>query len=277
MVPILSNRSTGDTTPYLDWIRDVRLGISDQLSDHLGATLAADAAEVEEIVYYVREAESDADALAILAAYIWAVSGSEIEGIEIFRQAVSMGSTKALPDLGEALSWMGAYEQAVPILRRAIEARSGDRNLLFGLLGQALWRIGVHDADITEFLAAGAEHFDRFGIEYAHGLIRLHRFEEARALLNRLINAEECGAAIMLANLLRDEFDDESSAEVAYRRGVEEGDAFSAYNLALMLRRQGRDDESSIYLRRARRMGDMSEWPYPEDDLGGAGGENTVE
>ncbi|GAB3599110.1 hypothetical protein GCM10027408_18220 [Microbacterium tumbae] len=255
----------------------MRLGISDQLSDHLGATLAADAAEVEEIVYYVREAESDADALAILAAYIWAVSGSEIEGIEIFRQAVSMGSTKALPDLGEALSWMGAYEQAVPILRRAIEARSGDRNLLFGLLGQALWRIGVHDADITEFLAAGAEHFDRFGIEYAHGLIRLHRFEEARALLNRLINAEECGAAIMLANLLRDEFDDESSAEVAYRRGVEEGDAFSAYNLALMLRRQGRDDESSIYLRRARRMGDMSEWPYPEDDLGGAGGENTVE
>lgn len=110
--------------------------------------------------------------------------------------------------------------------------------------------------DVTYTFANAAA----FGLPLAETLLALKADDEARVVLVRLVEENVYGAAIILGNLL-DERGDHLGAINAYRRGADQGDGFSAFNLGLLHHELGDTDSASEAFRRARQMGDLAESP----------------
>ena len=106
-----------------------------------------------------------------------------------------------------------------------------------------------------------------YGVTLSKLLVEQGRYDEARELLERLVEGGEYGAAIRLGNLLDAQFGDTSAAEHAYLKGVESGDGFSAFNLAILRHGKGDFEAAEYYRTIARAMGDLTIWP--DEDLEG--------
>jgi hypothetical protein len=83
-------------------------------------------------------------------------------------------------------------------------------------------------------------------------------FQRAREILEEQSRKGNPLAPIKLGLLLERSIDDQVGAEAAYLRGIELGDAYSAYNLATLLADQGRDREARHWFEHAAAHGD--EW-----------------
>ncbi|MHC9046105.1 hypothetical protein ACYX8G_16090 [Microbacterium saperdae] len=212
----------------------------------------------------IRGEAAEAEAVYVLATEYWSVSEHKLEAVDILRVAIDAGSAPALEVIGDALDWLGAYEQAIPYLQRARAEGIGYQAWIAGLLGHARRELRDRGDDVHELLREGASEHVEFGVDFAHSLLERDALEEARTLLRRLVEQNVPGSHIMLGNLLDDEFDDPEGAAVAYLGGIAEGDSHSAYNLAILHHHQGNVDESDHFRRIAREMGDLSAWPYPD-------------
>lgn len=218
-----------------------------------------------ESIELIRSAPTDAGALYDLASEYWGVSEHKLEAIDILRVAIDAGSPAALEVIGDALDWLGAYEQAIPYLERVRAEGIGHPTWIAGLLGHSRRELGERGEDVHELLREGASEHVEFGVDFAHSLLERDALEEARTLLRRLVEQNVAGSHIVLGNLLNDEFDDQVGAIDAYLGGIEEGDSHSAYNLAILHHHAGNSDESAHFRRIAREMGDLSSWPYHDN------------
>lgn len=204
------------------------------------------------------DGQSPVAALCALASEVWNVD--ERLGVSMFRRAAELGFHDAIKALGEALNWMEDHESAIPWLKRAILVSDGDTARLKGLLGESLWarRTMEDSAKVERLLREGMRDSPEFGLVLARVLLHEERREEARQLLEELVQKSVYGAALLLGNLLSSSLGDRDQAEQAYLAGIASGDAHSAHNLAVMLLELGDDRRADEYHRLAQKMGDLS-------------------
>lgn len=217
--------------------------------------------DAEAAIHAVRESPDLAVAIHEFGSRVWAEPGQELLGLEFLRQAVRHGSTGALAALGDALNWFGAHEEAVGVLRQAIEMESGDRAFNAGLLGQSLYALDKDDCEVEDLLREGAADHWEFRLDLAKLLRKDGDLLEARDILFPLVEQGVFGAAIVLGNLLGDDFGDFDAARWAYLQGVDSGDSHSAYNLGVLFFKMGDLAEAERFFSLAREMGDLSEPP----------------
>ncbi|WP_285136159.1 hypothetical protein [Microbacterium sp. lyk4-40-TSB-66] len=90
-------------------------------------------------------AEGLATAKYLLGAYVWPEPAGELEGLEIFRTAATLGSVSAVRALGDALNWMGFDEESVPLLEAALRNEPDDPRL-HGLLGLSMYELKLDES-----------------------------------------------------------------------------------------------------------------------------------
>lgn len=212
----------------------------------------------------VRDASNLGESLYELGVALWAQSGYEMVAVEIFSLAVVERSTRAVRTLGESLHWFGLSERALPWLRAASQDSQNDQAWLMGLMGEALIATEGDQEEAAACLRIGAGSYREFGVPLAKLLVQQSQWDSAQRLLKALVDEEIYGAALLLGNLMQDHFHDLAEAEWAYLRGIESSDAFSAYNLGLMYRAQGRSAEGEQAFLLARSMGDLTDPPSQE-------------
>jgi tetratricopeptide (TPR) repeat protein len=193
-------------------------------------------------------------------AFVVARRGRTAEALELFLTANALGDYCDL-EIGEAHSDLGDWASAEASYRRALTARRDEFEY-----SRAAFRLGEHaleiddrtDAEVVALLEAGAAEAD----EAVVLLSRLHQrrgdVEAARRVLEEAFPTNDL-VPIVLGNLLSDVFEEFSAAERAYQAGFERGDAYCAYNLAMMLEDElDRPDEAAEWLRKAARGGDAA-------------------
>lgn len=220
---------------------------------------SSDSADVA--VQAIDAAPTLAIALHELGGRLWDQSGSELLAVEILTEAAMLGADDALLSVAEALFWLGADEDAVVHLERARELRVGDPARVSGMLGESRLSLGDKSRDVENLLAEGTAVHPEFGVSYAKMLRLRGEHDAARVVLEALVDSNEYGAALHLGNLLDDEFGETEAAISSYLRGIDTGDAYSAFNLAVLYYR--RDDlvEAERFLSVAREMGDLTYFP----------------
>lgn len=243
----------GEYVTAVELIRSVRADGTSSLVELASSAFTAD--ELEEMA----DADSVGDALFALGAFLWNGDGRELHAIDVFIEAAGRGSAEAVAAAGESLEWMGAAREARPWLERAVADPSTRTPRLDGLLGLVLRAEDETSPDVIPLLRSGFSADDYFGVPLAQVLRERGRFEEARDILEGLVDRGRSGAAIVLGNLRQDDLDDLEGAEDAYRKGIDADDAHSAFNLGLLLRRMGRGEEAEEAFRLALRMGDLTD------------------
>ena len=242
---------------YLEFVRALRA--CPPYVNPEGITTRADVALSAESLADLRRVSDDATALYVLGTAIWAEDGGEMEGIVVLGLAVELGSIPAVAALGESLHWMGDDGRAVPLLRRAVAHSTTRSPWLEGLLGEALLLVGEVD-EAGPLLRSSCETYAEFGLALAKLRLATGQREEARTLLEKAAAENVYGAAILLGNLL-DEGDEVDEAISAYRAGIAQGDAHSAFNLGVLMLGRGDKDAAHIAFDVARSMGDLTAPP----------------
>ena len=238
-----------------------RLRANDQFAANSIKRLFSSPGFANEAVRAIAEAPTLAAALHELGGHLWDQSGNELFAVDILKEAAKLGAGGAFISLAEALFWLGADEDAVIHLARARELRVGDPAKVSGMLGEVRLSLGDASRDVENLLAEGAAVHPEFGVSYAKMLCVCGEHDAARAVLEALVDSNEYGAALHLGNLLDDVFGETEAAISSYLRGIDTGDAHSAFNLAVLY--YGRDDlvEAERFLRVAREMGDLTYFP----------------
>ena len=191
-----------------------------------------------------------------LAVALWGVDELGI-AIEAMRVALSRGDRSIEGMLGEAELFMGKIELAQGHLESAIARSSASDPHVAGLLGRIFFRHGarVDDATFALLEFAGASD-DGFALDLAE--LNMARGDVASAI--RILREQSAkGFAevpILLGNFLIDHQHDFDGAQAAYLRGIELGDAHSAYNLAAILENAGHQAEANEWLEYAAANGD---------------------
>jgi TPR repeat protein len=187
--------------------------------------------------------------------------------VDILAEAADLDGARSVITAHRAMSSTEA-----DFVAAGIERTLGDPSLVEGLLTPhlddgdngdlaagmlAVWRFvdGDRSATTIEFLRRGVEHYPDARACYAGYLRSEGRDDEAEGLLRAGVANGEVSSFLPLGNLL-DESDRPEEAARMYRAGYELGDAFSAYNLAVMLRDRGRLGEVQEWLDRAAAGGD---------------------
>jgi tetratricopeptide (TPR) repeat protein len=241
---------------YREFVHELRRAPNLRLSDVVHGDLVIS----EEALQAIQDTEDDGEALYNLAGALWGQSGGELEALEVFRQSLELDYLDAALALGESLLWMGDHEQATTFLKLTLDDQLLDAARRDGLLGDALHRAGTLEEALPYLRRGYVSNAAAFGLPLAETLLALGADDEAHETLVKLVNENVYGAAILLGNLL-EERDDHRGAINAYRRGVEQGDGFSAFNLGLVHHHLGDTESASEAFRRARQMGDLTEPP----------------
>jgi tetratricopeptide (TPR) repeat protein len=238
-----------DAAVACEWPEDDLAALDGALGDH-------ESADVWEMW---GEAEDRGPAFYAIA-FVVARRGRTAEALELFLTANALGDYCDL-EIGEARSDLGDWASAEASYRRALTARRDEFEY-----SRAAFRLGEHaleiddrtDAEVVALLEAGVAEAD----EAVVLLARLHQrrgdVEAARRVLEEALPTNNL-VPMVLGNLLSDVFEEYSAAERAYQAGFERGDAYSAYNLALMLEVElDRPEEAAEWLRKAARGGDAA-------------------
>ena len=186
------------------------------------------------------------------------------------RAAREKGCAAATAALADILLWLGHKDEGRELAREAIVRRlpnwqdaaaalaydEVDANLTNESTIAALEDVlSVIDRDSSDDNRKAAEDY---AVVLAKGLRSLGKIVDARTVLEREIGLGNVYAPIVLGNLLAEEFDDDDGAKLAYERGLQMGDGFSAYNLSTLYASQGDEVAARHYLMVAASMGD--EW-----------------
>lgn len=190
-----------------------------------------------------------------LGAERWSQDGREREALALFRSASELGDRRAATALGEGLVWVGEDDEAERVLKNVIQDQGDEAGRAKLVLARLLMKkLAWSDAEdrLREILTDEPDAAADLG----HLLIDQERWDEARAVLEEFLIQGNDRVPIVLGNLLNDHYNDPEGAEAAYLVGIERGDAYSAFNLALLLRGERRFSEAESYLRWAAEKGD---------------------
>ncbi|WP_153004188.1 tetratricopeptide repeat protein [Microbacterium testaceum] len=215
------------------------------------------------LVHELRAAEDLATAMYVLGAHVWSEPAGEFEGLEILRTAASLGSAEATRSLGDALNWIGLYEESVPILEAALRSDPGDPRL-HGLLGLSLYELHL-EKEAQPHLRIGLRVDSSLAIPLAHVRRGVGDEAEYQKLILEAVQSQVYGAHVLAGNLLAEQGDKDHAADL-YRQGITSGDAHSAYNLACLLYEGGKLDEARDKFQLAREMGDLRLSPFERSE-----------
>lgn len=206
---------------------------------------------------HVAWAVSTQDSMFNLAVALWDLPGQQQAALSLLREAIERGSVDAPPALAEYLLWVGERAEAEEVLKRLITERLPGWERAAGLLGREYVEAdGRHDQEAVELLRNGLTVSDDFAMPLAVAESGRGEFRAARMVLEEQAEKGNPLAPIKLGLLLERSFGDQAGAEAAYRRGIDLGDAYSAYNLATLLHDQGRHEEAHRWLEYASAHGD---------------------
>jgi tetratricopeptide (TPR) repeat protein len=197
------------------------------------------------------------DSMFNLAVAVWDLPGQEQAAIGLLRQALERGSLDAPPALAEYLLWVGERAEAVDLLKKLVADRPPGWERAAGLLGREYIEVdGRHDQETVDLLRIGLTVSDDFAMPLVAAESERGKFQNARRVLEEQSEKGNPLAPIKLGLLLERSFGDNAGAEAAYLRGIDLGDAYSAYNLGTLLRDQGRTEEARHWLEYAAARGD---------------------
>lgn len=177
------------------------------------------------------------------------------DAADVCRAMWELGYPAGLTDLAWLEHDRGDVDRAIALLRQALpELDDEDRPATEGLLGHWLWH-RTNDRTAEPHLRAGLHAYESAVPDLAALLRTTGRAAEGRRVLEDGVARDEVESMLPLANLL-DEEGDPDAAEQLYRRAYELGDAYSAWNLAVLLATSGRMQEADEWRWRAARGGD---------------------
>jgi len=183
----------------------------------------------------------------------------------VCRAMWDLGYPAGLTDLASLERDRGNHDLAIALLREALpELDEEDRPIGEGTLGHWLWSL-KDDVAAEPHLRIGLQAHPEARADLAALLRTTGRAAEGRAVLEAGVRAGEVGSMLPLANTLDDE-GEHGRAEQIYRRAYELGDPRSAWNLAVMLIRLGRDEEADEWRWRAAQGGDEVAIRHLADD-----------
>ena len=191
-----------------------------------------------------------------LGVALWLVDESS-GAIRAFSVAARLGDREAQLALGEAQLFLGAFVEAEFNLVPLARLRSPTGKKAAGILGDHYFRHdGRVDREVARLLVRAGRVEDKFPVTLGEVLMKTGATRRAVHLLARESKRGNTEAPIVLGNIYEDLLHRPDLAERYFLRGVDLGDAFSAYNLAGLLHGQGRGTESTRWLRHAAALGD---------------------
>lgn len=233
---------------------------SDRLRPALreGAARLWPSAAESAIAVWENVAVDDASVMSFnLACALWACDELDL-GLQAFQFAADLGDSDALLALGEGQLYVKNFVAAEGTLR-AVLAETPSNQRASGLLGGLLFRQGNRlDEEVVSLLMRASNLEPEFPIDLAEVYIARRDYDDARGILDHEAARGNQLAPIVLGNLLWHQYGAVGLAEEAYRRGVQLGDAYSAYNLAALLDSNDRPAESRTWLEYAAEHGDSS-------------------
>jgi len=183
-------------------------------------------------------------------------AGEVDAGVAVCREVAALGYfagwyTEAWLEHGR-----GRTDRAVAVMREVAELLDDDPDRRYPLAVAAHWR-WEEENDVTAEadLRAGLDAYPAAAPDLAHLLMATGRREEGVRVLADGVQAGRVECMLPLANLLA-EGGEPAAAEDLYRRAYDRGDAYSAWNLAILLWETGRGDEAQAWVWRAAEGGD---------------------
>ncbi|RWZ46632.1 hypothetical protein ELQ90_14485 [Labedella phragmitis] len=190
--------------------------------------------------------------------FVVARTGRAADAVELFLTAGTLGEYCDV-ELGEEYADLGDWASAEASYRRALTARRDEWEY-----SRAAYRLGEHaleiddrtDAEVVALLEAGVAEADEAVVLLSRLYERRGDVEAARRVLEEAFASND-DVPLVLGNLLSDVFEEYPAAQRAYEEGFARGDAYSAYNLAMMLEHDcDRPEEVAEWLRKAALGGD---------------------
>lgn len=171
-----------------------------------------------------------------------------------YRLAIDNGDVDALNDFGVFLRGQERYEEAIAVLRRAIE--SGDE-----LASANLVLIYLEDLnDIGTAKSLGEQYLDESKPKTLTALASVYAesgaLDEAEAMYRRAVDLGAPRAHVNLGWFLRDHRHDLAGAEREFRLAQEDDEPGWGYELGALLHDNGRSEEALDVLRYAAEWGD---------------------
>lgn len=184
------------------------------------------------------------DGLLNLGITLWDLDDTG-PAIRCLREAVESGSEAAILVLASSYLWEEKYEEAYRLARTyRVGTDDADDLDVSSTLGQASLQLhGLTDQN-RRWLEVAAESDPTALVALVGALIEAEELVEVENVLRRAAEAGSVAAPILLGNLYQDHLASPDRAAAAYRLGIARGDAFSAYNLGLLLEIQGRHEEA---------------------------------
>ncbi|ONI60749.1 hypothetical protein ALI44B_09235 [Leifsonia sp. ALI-44-B] len=241
-----SSRPFGETVRYLQAWRE-RAGDYGFLEDLADSFLRYDGVHPGtdfEKWQSVGMSEDLVDGLLNLGITLWDLDDTS-PAIRCLREAVEVGSEAAILVLASSYLWEEKYEEAYRLARTyRVGTDEADDLDVSSTLGQASLHLhGLTDQN-RRWLEAAAESDPAALVALVDALVEAEELVDAENVLRRAAEAGSVAAPIMLGNLYQDHLASPDRAASAYRLGIARGDAFSAYNLGLLLEIQGQREEA---------------------------------
>jgi tetratricopeptide (TPR) repeat protein len=248
----------GETVRYLQAWRE-RAGDYGFLEDLADAFLSFDGAHPGtdfEKWQSVGMSEDLVDGLLNLGIALWDLEDTSL-AIRCLREAVEGGSEAAILVLASAYLWEGNYEESYRLARTyPVGTDDADDLDISSTLGQASLHLhGLTDQN-RRWLEAAAVKDSAALSALVGAFIKAEELVDAENVLRRATEAGSVTAPIMLGNLYQDHLASPDRAASAYRLGIARGDAFSAYNLGLLLETQGEGEQAAQWIGYAADRGD---------------------
>jgi tetratricopeptide (TPR) repeat protein len=195
------------------------------------------------------------ETLYLIGAAAWEIDEHEA-ALSSFEVGMNRGDPDCTYAFGEGQLWMNNIGLAEPALERLVGGEGELAWMASGLLGRYYFEeLSKTDDRVCVWLRDAARFDGAYRVMLASLLIARNEVKEAVQILETEIRARNDLAPIVLGNFL-DREGKRSEAAAAYRVGIELGDAFSAFNLAVLLREDGKMDEATNWLEYAARHGD---------------------
>jgi tetratricopeptide (TPR) repeat protein len=182
----------------------------------------------------------------------------DAEAVDVLEEAQRLGQDCSA-NLGELHVYLDDWASAEPWLRLALDTRAH-------WWERAAYRLGEHavevedryDDDVVALLEVGTVAAEESVVVLSQLYWRRGEIDRARRVLEEALPENDL-VSLPLGNLLRDEFGDIEGARAAYEDGYARGDAYSAFNLALLLEADlDLPDEATDWMRTAARGGDAA-------------------
>jgi len=192
-------------------------------------------------------------------------AGDVDAAIEVCREIAGLGYTEGFYSWAWLEHDRDDVHRAIAVMQEAAEALEDDPDRLYPLAVAAHWRWDhFNDPSAEDDLRAGMTAYPTAFADLAHLLMATGRRAEGVRTLADGVKAGHVECMLPLANILSED-GEKAAAEDLYRRAYDLGDAYSAWNLAILLWETGRGTEAEDWVWKAAQGGDDLAIAYLSD------------